>query len=110
MLKSLALGLLTLGAACSTAALAHGNDQPQDRNGDRDHYQVLDDNGSKDFQKWCEHHERCDRLEDRLDRNKDGHKPAPAPEIDPAGAMGALTLLAGGLAVMRNRRSAKTRA
>lgn len=109
MLKSLALGLLTLGAACSTAALAHGNDQHHERNGDN-HYQALDDKGSSDFQKWCEHHERCDRLEDRFERNKDLHKPAPAPEIDPAGAMGALTLLAGGLAVLRSRRAGKSAA
>jgi hypothetical protein len=35
------------------------------------------------------------------------NKPTPtaAPEIDPAGAMGAFTLLAGGLAVLRGRRS-----
>ena len=33
-----------------------------------------------------------------------GHSVA-APEIDPAGAMSALTLLAGGLAVLRGRRS-----
>jgi hypothetical protein len=30
-----------------------------------------------------------------------------APEIDPAGAMAGLTLLAGGLAVLRGRRSGK---
>jgi hypothetical protein len=30
-----------------------------------------------------------------------------APEIDPAGAMAGLTLLAGGLAVLRSRRSRK---
>jgi hypothetical protein len=32
-------------------------------------------------------------------------KPMAAPEIDPAGAMSAFTLLAGGLAVLRGRRS-----
>jgi len=31
--------------------------------------------------------------------------PNPAPEIDPAGAMSALTLLAGAIAVLRGRRS-----
>jgi hypothetical protein len=36
------------------------------------------------------------------------HKdPAHAPEIDPASAMAALTMLAGGLAVMRGRRAKK---
>ena len=33
--------------------------------------------------------------------------PAAAPEIDPAGAMSAFTLLAGGLAVLRSRRFRK---
>jgi hypothetical protein len=33
--------------------------------------------------------------------------PTAAPEIDPAGAMAGLTLLAGGLAVLRGRRSKK---
>jgi hypothetical protein len=33
--------------------------------------------------------------------------PAAAPEIDPAGAMSAFTLLAGSLAVLRSRRSQK---
>jgi len=32
------------------------------------------------------------------------HGPVPAPEIDPASAVSALTLLAGGLAVLRGRR------
>jgi hypothetical protein len=35
--------------------------------------------------------------------------PAAAPEIDPAGAMSAFTLLAGGLAVLRSRRSIQKR-
>jgi len=37
------------------------------------------------------------------DSNK--HHTIAAPEIDPAGAFGALTLLAGGLAVIRGRRT-----
>lgn len=35
--------------------------------------------------------------------------PAAAPEIDPAGAMSAFTLLVGGLAVLRSRRFTKKR-
>ena len=35
--------------------------------------------------------------------------PTAAPEIDPAGAMSAFTLLAGGLAVLRSRRSTQKR-
>lgn len=34
--------------------------------------------------------------------------PVPAPEIDPASAMAGLTLLAGGLAVLRGRRAQKS--
>jgi hypothetical protein len=37
----------------------------------------------------------------------DPSSPAAAPEIDPASALSGLTLLAGGLAVIRARRSAK---
>jgi hypothetical protein len=36
-----------------------------------------------------------------------GGKPVKAPEIDPASAMGGLTLLVGGLAVLRGRRQKK---
>jgi hypothetical protein len=35
------------------------------------------------------------------------HGPTPAPEIDPASAMSALALLAGGLAVLRGRSGLK---
>jgi hypothetical protein len=60
----------------------------------------------------CEHDSICDEAEDWLEAQgylKDGDQdhPAAAPEIDPAGAMGALTLLAGGLAALRGRRSGK---
>jgi hypothetical protein len=34
-------------------------------------------------------------------------KPTPAPEIDPASAMSAFTLLAGGLMLIRGRRASK---
>lgn len=36
-----------------------------------------------------------------------GYHPVAAPEIDPAGAASALTLLAGGLTVLRGRRARK---
>ena len=42
------------------------------------------------------------------DRDRDEHrKVVSAPEIDPAGAFAALTLLAGSLAVLRGRRGGK---
>ncbi len=37
-----------------------------------------------------------------------GSKPVAAPEIDPASAMAGLTLMAGGLAVLRSRRRRNT--
>lgn len=40
-------------------------------------------------------------------KNPPGGSPAHAPEIDPASAMSALTLLTGGLAVLRGRRQKK---
>jgi len=91
MLKSLAIGLLTLTAACSTAAFAHDNGPPSPQDhGDFGICRILP------F--FC---------------NDSHHQPNPgggvnaAPEIDPAGAMAALSLLAGGLAVMRGRRSSR---
>ncbi len=42
---------------------------------------------------------RGDSAGDRIDRRS----PAAAPEIDPAGALSSLTLLVGGLAVLRGR-------
>jgi hypothetical protein len=38
-----------------------------------------------------------------VDGNTGGSGPVAAPELDPAGAMAAVTLLAGGLAVLRGR-------
>jgi hypothetical protein len=38
------------------------------------------------------------------------HRPIKAPEIDPASAMAALTLMAGGLAVLRGRRTKNSKA
>lgn len=94
MLKSLTVALLTLsaaGAACATTALA------RDR-----------DNGNKSFDRGCATHQ-CGQWQDRYEGHKGGDpRPAAAPEIDPAGAMGALTLLAGGLAMMRGRRAGKS--
>jgi hypothetical protein len=46
-------------------------------------------------------------LADSDDSASHGSGPAAAPEFDPAGAMAALTLLAGGLAVLRGRRAPK---
>jgi hypothetical protein len=47
------------------------------------------------------------RAGDNGDRDGKRHHPVAAPEIDPAAAGSALTLLAGGLAVVRGRRKKK---
>jgi hypothetical protein len=47
---------------------------------------------------------KADSQNDKGDRDHHRHHTVAAPEIDPAAAGGALTLLAGGLAVVRGRR------
>jgi hypothetical protein len=62
---------------------------------------------------WQQLEQSWDNFWDNLWDHKDpGHggtpgSPVAAPEIDPASAMSALTLLAGGLVVIRGRRSAR---
>lgn len=124
MLKSLALGLLTLSATCATAAFAHGNKDYNYDNyykwdngqvnylynfdkskGDGDKYWQDDDKYWKDDHDKCGKHKDCDDHDSKHEGD-----PASAPEIDPAGTMGALTLLLGGLAALRGRRSARATA
>jgi hypothetical protein len=88
MLKSLAIGLLALTATCSTAAFA-GNSAPQS----------LPSGLEGILCQWWPSLPFCSGSTD-----PSGGVHA-APEIDAAGAMAALSLLAGGLAVMRGRRS-----
>lgn len=94
MLKSLAIGLLTLTAACSTAAFA----------GDGG-WQLQPPSQDSGWCSWlpflCGDHDS----DDHHHHHQGG--PAAAPEIDAAGAMAALSLLAGGLAVMRGRRKSR---
>ena len=87
MLKSLAIGLLTLTATVSTAALAGTGSAPPAGEG---------------IICWilpflCQHHS-----------GGGGGGVTAAPEIDPASAAAALTLLAGGLVVLRGRRAGKS--
>jgi hypothetical protein len=95
MLKSLAISLLTLTAVCSSAAFA-GNGGPPSP--DQDDW-------------WCTYVPfLCgdhDLHHDHHHHHHPGSGPMAAPEIDPAAAMAALSLLAGGLAVMRGRRSTR---
>lgn len=56
------------------------------------------------IQAWWVQHEAGDQGNDRDRRH---HDPVTAPEIDPAGTLSGLTLLVGGLAVLRGRRLTK---
>jgi len=90
MLKSLAIALLTLTATVSTAAFAGGQGSPP----------PLDQGGGLlcRILPWlCESHPHPG--------GGGGGGVTAAPEIDPAEALTALTLLSGGLAVLRGRRS-----
>ncbi len=85
MLKSLAIGLLTLTATVSGSAFA-GSAAPA-TGGILCYFLPI----------------LCGPI-----GGTGGHGPTSAPEIDPASAAAALTLLAGGLAVLRGRRAGKS--
>jgi hypothetical protein len=115
MLKPLAIGLLALSATCATAAFAHGHNDNKyyNDNNDWSNYQHDFDKNGDDDKYWKDgDNDWQDDNQDWKDGSKCGkgdhdHHPASAPEIDPAGATGALTLLFGGLAALRGRRSAR---
>lgn len=88
MLKSLAIGLLTLTATVSTAAFA-GTTTGSAAPGESILCYILP------F--LC-----------AAPPGSGGGKVTSAPEIDPASAAAALTLLAGGLAALRGRRASKS--
>lgn len=96
MLKPLAVGLLTLSAACSTAVFADDDSftPPQYTAGES--WQQYVQIWWQDLMDWWSQEQKEDQ---------DAGGPVAAPEIDPASAIAALSLLAGGLAVMRGRRS-----
>lgn len=88
MLKPLAIGFLTLTAAVSTAAFAGAPGSLGQGQGTQDGLLCW-------VLPWlCEKH-----------KHEGNGGPTAAPEIDPAEALAALTLLSGGLAVLRGRRS-----
>jgi hypothetical protein len=88
MLKSLAIGMLTLTAAVSTASFAGNSPPPLNQQGGGLICYILP------F--LCQ-----------APPHQGGSGPTSAPEIDPASAAAALTLLAGGLAALRGWRSRK---
>jgi hypothetical protein len=101
MLKPLAIGLLTLTATFSTAAFADNDNSfppaPQWTWGES--FPTFENA----LETWWQEiiSELCGQ------QGTNGGGTVAAPEIDPAGAMAALSLLAGGLAVMRGRRSTR---
>ena len=122
MLKPLAIGMLSLAAACTGAAIAdtptpdfynHSWNTPQLTQQQLEQLfgdswqQILD---SPQFQSLCaKDPQACTQWEQWLDAwqppAKGGGGSLPAPEVDPAGAMGALTLLGAMLVMVRGRRS-----
>jgi 4-amino-4-deoxy-L-arabinose transferase-like glycosyltransferase len=102
MLKPLAIGLLTLTATFSTAAFAdNGNSIPPAPQWSAGETAQEFWNA---FETWLQ--EVIADLTGQEGTPSGGGTVA-APEIDPAGAMAALSLLVGGLAVMRGRRSSR---
>jgi hypothetical protein len=129
MLKPIALGLISMTVA--GAALANGQpvpsfytqswnqsvtfNQPNGQNVfDNDWQQVVNDTQLPvHLRKLCAKNPRqCDQWEDWAEsvgvwQDPGDSNPQPAPEVDPAGAMGALTILAVVLAMVRGRRPAR---
>ena len=106
MLKPLSLSLMVLSLACAGVALAHGHEGSK--------WQKHHSNDSYQVHNWCTKSVVCDHWENDWhfkpkndEVNDGGQHTMAAPELDPADAMGALTLLAGGLLVMRARRSTR---
>ena len=126
MLKPLALGLLTMTAACTGAAIAGTQPNPDFNNQSwetptltqqqlqqlfgNDWQQILN---NPQFQSLCSKFpQQCAQWEQFLNSwsgggsSGQGSNPQPAPEVDPAGAMGALTILGAMLVMLRGRRPA----
>lgn len=106
------LGILALSL---TATVAYANTSPPPSGTNTQTYEslqaldnYLDQCGSwlgswgRQLDNWLDH-----TLGDSDDGGTQGGGPVAAPEFDPAGAMAALTLLAGGLAILRGRRAPK---
>jgi hypothetical protein len=74
----------------------------------QDHHPGYQQNSQSWLQQWDQWGGRFESwLDGHHHHGAGGSGPVAAPELDPAGAMGALTLLMGGLAVVRGRRSAR---
>ena len=98
-------GVLALSALALVVSRANADNQPA----------PLQQDNSTWLQQWDQWTDQCgEQLEDWIDNLLDvpddddqGTGPVAAPELDPSAAIAALTLLSGGLAVVRGRRSRK---
>jgi hypothetical protein len=126
MLKPIAIGLLLATTGGAGVALAQQQtpsysapftntySKSSSWNSDNDWSEVVNDSQlPKAIRDWCaSNHSQCNQYEDWAETygwwqdKDDGGGAVAAPEADPAGAMGALTLLAAGLAILRGRRIA----
>jgi hypothetical protein len=125
MLKPLAIGMLTLTAACSGAAIA-GPPPPnpiytsQSWNSPALTQQQLEQLfgtswqqilSNPQFESLCaKYPQQCAQWEQWINSwqppSTGSGNPQPAPEVDPAGAMGALTILGAVLVMVRGRKPA----
>lgn len=110
MLKPIAIGMLLATTGFGGMALAQ---QQQTWSSDNDWSSVVNDAQlPKAVRDWCaSNHQQCNQYEDWAEsygwwKDSDDGGAVPAPEADAAGAMGALTILAAGLAILRGRRTA----
>lgn len=98
--------LVALALSLSTTAVAYANPSPQPNGGSAPGWQLAIDNwldqGGEQFEDWW--YTTWGSNVGLSDPDAVGSGPVAAPEFDPAGMMAALTLLAGGLAVVRGRR------
>jgi hypothetical protein len=128
MLKLIGLGLISLTAACAGAALANGQPNPNfwiqswnqgstfnppgNQSVFANEWQLVvnDPQLPAQLRNLCASNpKQCDQWEDwaksvGIWQPPPSQTPQPAPEIDPAGVMGALTILATVLAMVRGRR------
>jgi hypothetical protein len=125
MLKPIAIGMLLATTGFAGVALAQQQQTPSYSSpwtntysksstwsSDNDWSSVVNDAQlPKAIRDWCaSNHQQCNQYEDWAEsygwwKDSDDGGAVPAPEADPAGAMGALTILAAGLAILRGRRT-----
>lgn len=116
MFKPIAIGMLLVTGVSAGAAFAGNQTNPQydapwshaySNYMSSDWSSVVDEPKlPQDLSNPCAgNHAQCAQFADWTQVKGRRHGPLPAPEVDPAGAMGALTILAALLAMLRGRRT-----